>query len=201
MVRPAKALDQVVRNRIAPSLKDLGFTRKGLRFTFERPDGARAVATVRRYTLGRNDAELHVDFFAQPRVWRDFMALEGRDPDWHLWSQRVLVPGATGPMRDHWSFDLDDLEAGASLTEEVVGLAQTAVSFLDPSALLTHVRSNPHLPGLGSRREVVVASLLAATEGPSPELDAMLLAFDQDPDWPDFNPAFTGFLRSWLVTR
>jgi hypothetical protein len=29
----------------------------------------------------------------------------------------------------------------------------------------------------------------------------MLLAFDQDRDWPDFNPAFTRCLRSSLVTR
>ncbi len=99
--RPAsrtKPLDQVVRDRIAPVLKELGFSRKGRKFTLERADGARAWTEVRAYRLGQHDAEFFVEFFVQPRVWRDMArAWHGHDSDWALVERPRALGGRTGP--------------------------------------------------------------------------------------------------------
>ncbi len=41
--------------------------------------------------------------------------------------------------------------------------------------------------------------LLAAVEGPTPQLEALLTAMDQDASWADFNPAWTACIRTWLA--
>lgn len=190
-----KPLDQVVRDRIAPVLKELGFSRKGRKFTFERADGARAFASLRSYRLGRNDVEFHLDFVAQPRIWRDFADLRmGAGSEWGLWQPRLR-----GPAHDHWGFDLDDERTGTTLTDAVATAAPTVVAHLDPASLLAHARTGVAAHHFGTRRDVVLPVLMAAAEGPSPELDALLTELDQDPDWPDFNPVLTAFIRAWLA--
>ena len=190
-----KPLDQVVRDRIAPVLTEFGFTRKGRKFTLERADGARAFASVRSYSLARNDVEFHLDFVVQPRIWRDFAALQlGAGSEWGLWQPRL-----PGPTQAHWGFDLDDEEAGATLSRAVATAAPTVVAHLDPDKLLAHARSGVARHHFGTRPGVVLPLLMAAAEGPSPELDALLLELDADPDWADFNPVLTAFIRAWLA--
>lgn len=190
-----KPLDQVVRDRIAPVLADFGFTRKGRKLTLERADGARAFATVRSYSLGIDDVEFHLDFVVQPRIWRDFADLQlGAGSEWGLWQPRL-----PGPTHHHWGLDLDDEEAGATLSRAVAAAAPTVVAHLDPEKLLAHARTGIARHNFGTRHDVVVPLLMAAAEGPSPELDALLVELDQDPDWPDFNPVLTTFIRGWLA--
>lgn len=202
--KPAKPLDQVIRDWIAPALKDAGFTRKGRKFTLERPDGARAFTSIRPYVLGQNDVEFHMDVFVQPRIWRDFAAFRnGHDSEWDMWRDRVMVPARDGRwMSGTWSFDLGDNDAGRSLAHAAGQLARTAGDFLDPAKLLAHVQSGaPRGTANMVRDDVVVVALLAATQGSSPALDERLAALDRDLDSSDFNQPFTAFISAWIAER
>lgn len=191
-----KPLDQVVRDRIAPVLKDAGFRKKGRLFTLENEGGDRAIVEVYQFRLGRHDAEFLVELDIQPRVWRDWMAHLGFETHDGVWSDRLRVPGRYAGD-DLWSVDLDDEAAGSQLSETVAAAVPGLLHLLDVKNLLAHVRATASTYPRGS----LILPALLATRGPSEELEQLLSALEQDAEQrPGFDTAgFVAFLRAWMA--
>lgn len=185
-----KELDQVVRDRIAPVLVPAGFRRRGRRFVHDGPLG-RVVITARSFSLGRHDAEFHVEVLVSPLVhvqfctWRD-----GPDNDGFMVQCRIDPDPRPGDYVRSWGFDLDDRVAGERLSEKMADELSTITSMLDPDVLLAAL-NGPALPHVGSMYvsfsmgKTIVKALLMSAHGHSHALDAELRALeDIDPDHP-----------------
>lgn len=197
-----KALDQVVRDRIAPIMKRAGFTRKGRLFWLETPLGDRAFLWFSPFTLGQHEAEFFVEASIQPATYVDLITRTGKRPltaGDALWGGRIPVPGKqTLALRDHWSFDGDDDTAVEHLAALVGQAVPRLVHLLDRESLLAYVR-DPSTRAQEIRiqpRENAVTLLLAG-QGPSDELEHRLMALDAaDPGSP-----LAAFIRSRATGR
>jgi hypothetical protein len=196
-----KALDQVLRDRIAPALKEAGFSRKGRLFWLESPGGDRAFVSFGAFKLGQHDAEFFVDVAVLPAVYADFVTRDGGGVTVAdgLWTDRLAVPGKqTLAMRDHWSFDAGDEAAAQTLTESVRQVLPKLVHLLDRANLLAYVRdpsTRPQEIKIQPREDAV--TLLLADQGPSAELEQRLAALEAaDPD-----DVLVAFIRKRLAAH
>jgi hypothetical protein len=194
-----KALDQVLRDRIAPVLKEAGFSRKGRLFWLESAAGDRAFVSFGAFKLGQHDAEFFVDVGVLPTVYADFVTRDGDGVAGGLWTDRLQVPGKqTLAMRDHWSFDAGDDAAAQTLTESVRQVLPKLVHLLDRANLLAYVRdasTRPQEIKIQPREDAV--TLLLADQGPSAELEQRLAALEAtDPD-----DVLVAFIRKRLAAR
>lgn len=203
-----RPLDQVVRDRIAPVLREAGFKRRGRWFRRENDRGDAACVYVRAFRLGVHDAEFFVNRYVLPKIWWDFTSRDGSGGAFGLWSDRLMVPGMEPPrarnssvnLPDHWSFDLSDQPAGHLLSDTLAGSLPEFLALLDPLVLLDYARTAPRVPGrkITVHQGMSVAALVASL-GPSEELDRLLEELAQEPagnlshaiaDFADFVPTW-----------
>ncbi len=195
-----KALDQVIRERIAPVMKEAGFSRKDRLFWLESPAGDRAFVAFSAFKLGQRDAEFFVDVAVLPLVYADFITRAGGSiTAVGLWNARLPAPGPRPlALGDHWSFDAGDEAAADHLTEAIRGVLPKLVHLLDLDNLLAYVRNpstRPQEIRIQPRDNAV--TLLLAEKGPSAELDGRLSALEAaDPA----NP-LVGSIRERLAVR
>lgn len=190
-----KALDVVIRDRIAPPLTDAGFKRRGRLFTLTTPAGDQASVHVQEFKLGVHEAEFHVDLHVLPKIWDEFMARDGGKSNFvGLWRDRLPASEL-----DHlWAFNLDNHAEGERLTAAVRGVIPEMTWLLEPAHLLDYARLPLRQSSkVNPRRENVLALLLAA-QGPSDELEEQLRKLGTDPQWAEFDAETTTFIRRRL---
>ncbi|WP_426562463.1 hypothetical protein ACPPVT_17450 [Angustibacter sp. McL0619] len=194
-----KPLDQVVRDRVAPVLKDAGFKRKGRAFWLASPSGDYAVVAVSAFKLAVHDAEFFVDFAVTPKAYLDFVNRNGdaQGAPGGLWTDRLQVPGKqTIAMRDHWSFDLDDDATGEQLTTLLRQVVPSLIRLLDRRNLLAYVREpSTRMQEIWIRPREAAVALLLADDGPSAELEQLVGGLAQD----DRHAELVAFIRRRVV--
>lgn len=195
-----KPLDQVVRDCIAPVLKESGFKKTGRLFTLERPDGNRAHVNVHPYRLGMNDAEFFLDLHIQPKIWRDLQERIGQQTYVGMWSSRLGPPnGKVGGSNELWRIDLGDKAAASELSQTIKSALPNFLQYLDVQVLADYVRNPADVLGKVRGEPERALALLLATQGPSAELDATLASLEQQVA---LQNGLTGvelaaFLRTW----
>ncbi|WP_460850411.1 hypothetical protein [Nocardioides ultimimeridianus] len=196
-----KPLDQVVRDRIAPVLKEFGFERRGRSFWLETAPGDLAVVEVAQFKLARHDAEFFVGMGVQPKVWADFVGRGGDTTRETLWADRLLVPGKQPPLADLWSFDLADQAAADLLVDSLVAKLPELMDMLDPDGLLAYARTLPHVGRRISVRPEIARAALLAQCGHLDELEQRLreLSEDRGDGWDDRD--FVNFIRAWTASK
>jgi hypothetical protein len=197
-----KPLDQVIRDRIAPVLKDAGFRRKGRLFWLETSSGGCATVDVISFRLGYHDAEFFVEIDVEPGVYSDFCSRRGAGGG-GLWWDRLRVPGKpAGRMSDLWSINIDDDAAGQQLTETLRQALPQVLDLLDHKNMLAFVQKSPDSwRRIRPHRDVAI-TLLLAEEGPSAELDqrlAELEATDPTDKWAELSRDLAAFVRKRLA--
>jgi hypothetical protein len=197
-----KALDQVIRDRIAPNMKRAGFSRKGRLFWRESPLGDRAFLWFSPFTLGQHEAEFFVEASIQPAIYVELLTRTGERPltaGDALWTGRIPMPGKhTLALRDHWSFDGDDDTAVEHLADLVGRAVPRLLHLLDRENLLAYVRdpsTRPQEIRIQPRENAV--TLLLAGQGPSDELERRVVALEAaDPADP-----LAAFIRARATAR
>lgn len=178
-----KAIDQVIRDRVAPVLREAGFHRQRRTFWLETQAGDRAIVAVKPFSLGAREAEFFVDLAILPKVYWDWINRHG-DPSGApigLWSDLLPAPGNhDSAWLRHWSFDLDDEQTGQQLTWRLQQVTPGLIRLLDPGNLVDYVRG-PSTPAaeLHLRQDAALA-LLLAEHGASAELHERLAMLEAD---------------------
>lgn len=198
-------VQQLVRARVAPVLKDLGFRGRGSTFRYLRPGGHQAVLDLRTLPRGRWDLELGVGFGLLVQDWVEAIRWSSHRPHRLTPAEfakadrgagpvqgSVRDPEAQNPARDWW-MDADD-EVGSERLLRVVGAAaQNLVRLTDPSAFEAEVRADcPYLGHALMPTTPAVLVVLLASQGRFEEARELLpelgdwVRHDDFAAWVDF---------------
>ncbi|NEA31291.1 hypothetical protein [Streptomyces sp. SID13031] len=166
---PRNALRTVVRDHVAPLLKEAGFARSGHRFTLTRDDGTQAWVTVRSYKLGYYEAEFHVDAGIWP-AGLDALEEGTGITMGNTWTHHLTE---LGDSTETWGLDLDDTASIVVFRDLLCGLRDRLLwATADRRNLIALLRDPANRMYPRERAWLIVVALYDL--GPSVDLEAAL---------------------------